>query len=189
MTEIDKQESERICQGDIFKDVEFFERAVEQEGIIEISIINFPLVVVLTQDCDLEGDYVRRHAENQKDQNKCLLSVIVAPLYNFEHFTLGEHLSEINLTMMTFQKDKTPYKNIKDNQNPRYHYLEFPRGSGISVIPITVIDFKHYFTVTITYLESIRLTNFVCKIKPLYREDISQRFASFLSRIGLPPKS
>jgi len=187
MTEIDPQQSERIRQGDVFRDVEFFESAVEQEGIIKISKINFPLIVVLTQDCDLEGDYLRRHAENNKDQNKCLLSVIVAPLYNFEHFRLGQHLTEINLTMMTFQKGHTPYKNIQDNQNPRYHYLEFPRGIGI--IPFTVIDFKHYFTVTITYLESIRSTNFICKIQQLYREDISQRFASFLSRIGLPSKS
>lgn len=187
MTEIDIQESERIRQGDVFRDIEFLEYAVEQEGIIEVSKINFPLIVVLTQDCDLEGDYQRRHTENNKDQNKCLLSVIVAPLYNFEHFTLGEHLAEINLTMAIFKKRDTPYNNIMTNQNPRYHYLEFPQG--LNIIRFAVIDFKHYFTVTINYLESIRLTNFVCKIQQLYREDISQRFASFLSRIGLPSKS
>lgn len=43
----------RIFQGDIYKDVEFIEYAIEKSGVIEISKIVFPFVVVLTQDCDL----------------------------------------------------------------------------------------------------------------------------------------
>jgi len=50
----------------------------------------------------------------------------------------------------------------------------------------SVIDFKHYFSVNVCYLMGIKKEKFICKIYELYREDISHRFASFLSRIGLP---
>jgi len=187
MTWIDTNLSERVSQGDVYKDIELIESANEIDGNIVVSKIMFPLIVVLTQDCDLKFDYDRRYETKDKNENKLLLSVIVAPIYNFEHFVLGEHLSEIKFRMEVFRKEATPYKNIKNNQNPRYHYLEFEKGTNI--IKTGVIDFKHYFTVNILYLESIRKTNFVCKIQPLFREDISQRFASFLSRIGLPTSS
>jgi hypothetical protein len=69
------------------------------------------------------------------------------------------------------------------NDNPRYHYLEFEIAVGL--VPC-IIDFKHYFSASIVYLEELKKTKFVCKVGDLYREDISQRFASFLSRVGLP---
>ena len=53
----------RISQGDIYKDVEFIEYAIEKEGVIQISKIVFPFVVVLTQDCDLKQDYRVRWAK------------------------------------------------------------------------------------------------------------------------------
>jgi hypothetical protein len=72
---------------------------------------------------------------------------------------------------------------LRHNERPRYHYLEFP--PSIPLVP-SVIDFKHYFSVNIKYLKKIKRTNFVCQLSELHREDVSQRFASFLARIGLP---
>ena len=174
----------RISQGDIYKDVEFIEYAIEKKGVIEISKITFPFVVVLTQDCDLSQDYKVRWARNEpSNHDKKLISVIVAPLYNVEHVYKGEHLSELNMSMAEINKDKTPGKTLRQNQTPRYHYLEFP--SNIPIVS-SVIDFKHYFTVNVEYLKKHKKKNFVCQIGPLYREDVSQRFSSYLSRIGLP---
>lgn len=94
MIRVKKEKKKRICQGDIFKDIEFTEYLLEKEGIIEISKILFPYVVVLTQDCDLEQDYKYRWGDPKpKSQDKYLLSVLVAPLYNIEHVYRGEHLS------------------------------------------------------------------------------------------------
>ncbi len=53
MKSIRVSKKSRIFQGDIYKDVEFIEYAIEKDGVIEISKITFPFVVVLTQDCDL----------------------------------------------------------------------------------------------------------------------------------------
>lgn len=174
----------RISQGDIFTDVEHIEYIVENKGNIEISKIIFPLIIVLTQDCDLSQDYKFRWSRTEtKNQDKLLLSVLVAPLYNVEHVYTGEHLSEIGLTMGIINKNKTPGQYLRNNEVPRYHYIEFPQN--IDIVP-SVIDFKHYFSVNINYLKSLKRENCICKLSSLYREDISQRFASYLARIGLP---
>jgi hypothetical protein len=181
-----KQNLPRISQGNIYRDVDFIEYVVEKGGYVEISRIIFPLVVVLTQDCDLEQDFQFRHGRPRakiKTQDKLLLSVLVAPLYNAEHFYLGEHLSELGMQMQTINWNRSAGDIIKNNQNPRYHYVEFPDDTPIVA---SVIDFKHYFSVNIIYLKKEKKRDFVCRLPPLYREKLSQRYASFLARIGLP---
>ncbi|MFC1600347.1 hypothetical protein ACFL3T_04935 [Patescibacteria group bacterium] len=177
---------DRISQGDIIKDVEFIEYAIESEGNIEISKIKFPLVIVLTQDCDLNQDHRFRNSDPPKaTQDKQLMSVLVAPIYNVEHFYDGTHLEKIDLKMAPFEKrpSKTKNKLFITNKIPRFHYLKFPDS-----IPIveSVIDFKHYFSVNVKNIEILKKTNFAGKVSELFREDISQRFSSFLARIGLP---
>ncbi len=181
---VKRQKISRICQGDLYQNVEYIEYVIEKEGNIEVSKIIFPLIIVLSQDCDLSLDFKFRYGRNKpKTQDKLLLSVLVAPLYNVEHVFLGEHLSEIGIKMEAIKKNRTPGTRLKNNETLRYHYLEFP--ANINIVP-SAIDFKHYFSVNVEYLKKTKNKDFVCRISPLYREDISQRFASFLSRIGLP---
>ena len=176
-----------INQCDIFRNVEFIEYFKESENIIEVSKIVFPLAIVLTQACDLQQDYnARRRIEvkTTSNQDKFLISVIVAPLYNFEEFRLGTHLDQLGLVMEPKgRRDRSLCTNIIKNENKRYHYLNF--DDNIEIVE-SVIDFKHYFTVTVNYLNQIRETNYICSIESLYRESIVQRFSNFLSRIGLP---
>lgn len=172
----------RVAQGDMYRDVEYVERIAERDGILDVSIIVFPLVIVLTQDCDLEQDRTFR-TEKKSSQDKVLISVLVAPVYPAELVFEGSHLSELDLKMAPIQKSATEGKYLMQNQRPRYHYLEFPRDVPI---PPSVIDFKHYFSVSVEYLEGIRQERYVRTVSELYREHISQRFAAFLSRIGLP---
>ncbi len=186
MIKIIKEDIERVSQGDIIRDVEYIESAkINKEGIVEISKIIFPFVVVLTQDCDLEQDFNNRIKENKSNEDKFILSIIVAPLYNIEHVYNGEHLSELNLRMQMINSKpaKSENKFLRQNQNPRYHYLEFP--DDFPVVN-SVIDFKHYFTVNNEYLKTLKQTNYVGKIAELYREQVSQRFTSYMARIGLP---
>lgn len=177
---VDKRRRTRISQGDVFRDVECIEYVVEKRGIIEVSKIVFPLVIVLTQDCDLEQDSENRE---KATQNTKLLSVLVAPLYNAEHVFLGDHLSDLGLMMEKINKTKTPGTSLIKNERPRYHFIDFPE-----TIPLvaSIADFKHYFSVHVTYLERARKKNFICRLSDLFREDLSQRFAAYLARIGLP---
>ncbi|MCC6502191.1 MAG: hypothetical protein IT362_03515 [Deltaproteobacteria bacterium] len=184
MIKVKKNKSARVCQGDIYKNIEHIEYVSEKNGIIEISKIEFPLIIVLTQDCDLQQDYrVRWSKKPPSNEDKKLISVIVAPLYNEDHVYNGEHLTELGLRMRTINRSKTEGQFLKNNEIPRYHYLKFPME--ISIVN-SLIDFKHYFTVNIEYLKKIRRTNYICTLSELYRERTSQRFANYLARIGLP---
>jgi len=172
----------RIHQGDIIKDVEYIEWAVEKGDDIEVSKLLFPNVYILSQDCDLEQDYKNRNSKEENSQDKYLLSVLVAPVYNAEKVYAGQHMNELEMNMSPINKNKTPGKNIQKNTNPRYHYLEFHDNS---MVP-SVIDFKHYFSVNTNYLRGIKKTNYFCTVSELFREDISLRFSNYLARIGLP---
>jgi len=172
----------RLCQGDIFRDVHWVERFDENQGNIEVSQIVFPLAIVLTQDCDLEQDHLFRFTA-QPTQDKCLISVLMAPLYNVEHVYQGEHLSELGIHMANVPRTHSPGEFLRNNERPRYHYLEF--DNNVPIVP-SVIDFKHYFSATVSYLTEIKPNAFVCSVDSLFREDIAHRFASYLARVGLP---
>jgi len=184
MIQVTQVSDRRIRQGDVLRDIDFIEHVTEADGVLEVSKIIFPLVVVLTQDCDLEQDFkFRSSSEQKRTQDKWLLSVLVAPLYNAEHVYDGSHLMELDRRMEPLRAGSTRLQFLQNNQIPRYHFLRFP-----DEIPVvnSVVDFKQYFSVNVETLKALVPTRFVCSISPLYREDISHRFASFLSRIGLP---
>lgn len=174
----------RLAQGDIIRDVEYIEKVVEHNGRLAISKIIFPLIVVLTQDCDLAQDYKFRWSRTPTaSDDKVLLSVLVAPVYNAEHVYSGEQLSDLGMKMAAINRNKSQGNNLRNNETPRYHYLDF--GSDIPIVS-SVIDFKHYFSVNAEYLKTVKSSNYVCRLSSLYCEDVAQRFASFLSRIALP---
>ena len=186
ITKTYKNEEKQICQCDIFRNIEYIERAEEHEEFIAISKIVFPNVIILTQACDLQQDFWARISNKDRDEkkhDKYLISVLVAPLYNFEDFRNGEHLLQLKRKMVIQGKIKgTTCSNIMKNENKRYHYLKFDNDQ----IADSVIDFKHYFTVDVLYLYNLYEKSYVCSMECLYRELVLQRFANFLSRIGLP---
>jgi hypothetical protein len=193
----------RVRQGDIIRNVRFHESFHYEDGLLDLSFIDFPHVLVLTQDCDLEQEFSLRNPEancvpSSSDSNneiyvdKALVSVLVAPIYNYDQFCDGDHMadcfkyiypSSYRVKTRPIRKDKTPEKDIKNNMNPRYHFLSL---FDESILRDSMIDFKHYFSVSLRVLEMFRKTNYVCTISPLCREKVSHRFVSFLSRIGLP---
>ena len=178
-----KNNSTRVNQGDIFKNISFIEKYTEIAGEFEIKILDFPYVYILTQDCDLEQN---KNERNKIDQNLCskrdkyLISVLAAPIYNAQHVFEGNHLSNIEIDSEKCNSDRK--KKIKKNQEQRYHYIEFASDIELSS---SIIDFKHYFSITLESLEE-NMNKRICQIEPLYRESISQRFSYYLSRIGLP---
>jgi hypothetical protein len=184
MLKVRRSRGSRVRQGDVLRDVEYIEYATEKSGVLEVSKIVFPLVLVLSQDCDLEQDYRFRWGKSKgTTHDKWLISVLVAPLYNADHVFQGSQLSELGMTMAAVNRKKSPGRFLMNNETPRFHYLEFPEETGI--VP-SVIDFKHYFAANVSYLKQLNRKNFVCSISPVFREDVSQRFASFLARVGLP---
>ena len=106
---VNKARRKRISQGDIFRNVDCIEYVAQKRGILEVSKITFPLVVVLTQDCDLVQDarYRNNNADRvPQDQDKKLFSVLVAPMYNAEQVFAGQHLSELERRMTQINRKR-----------------------------------------------------------------------------------
>lgn len=178
---IKRNQEQRISQCDIFHDIEVVEKISERDNGIQISYLHFPLVICLNQDCDLNSDSRDKLKENSNKDCR-LLHLVVAPLFNFDLFKQGEHWGDIFQTGNQYNPKKTDGKKIINNEDPRFHYLHFEEGFEL---PDMVIDFKHFFSVGTEYLYN-NLDKRVCSLSELYREKINQRFAYYISRIGLP---
>jgi hypothetical protein len=175
---------DRLCQGDIVRDIRLVtwaEQTADSDNI-QITEKEIPYGVVMTQDCDLEQDKQNRSSAESKNQDKFLQSVLLCPAYPAADIRAGTHLSDENLVMERLNSDR--WKVVKGNNNARYHYLpEHPDYQ----IPESVIDFKHYFTVPREKISTtLKLQRRIGSVGELFREDLSLRFAQYLSRIGLP---
>lgn len=177
-----KKLTERICQGDIFTDIEIIERIDVKSSKVIIEKIIFPYVVCLNQECDLDSDYKACSGGANKDCR--LIHIAVAPAFIFDQFLTGKHWGEIFIQSHTGRRTDTKYDLIIKNEIPRFHYLKFPEND----MPELIIDFKHFFTISRSKLyESIGQR--LCSLDDLFKEKISQRFSNFISRIGLPEEN
>ena len=178
---------DRFRQGDLLRDVTIVEWAAEvkhasPEERFQIIDRILPYLIVLTQDCDLEQDHKNRADKSSSNQDKFLQSILVCPAYREADFRAGTHLGDLGLRMQKINSDN--FRRIKSNQNYRYHYLP---GNRSLQVPELFIDFKHYFTGPRDLIyDEYREKHYLATLDVLFREDLSQRFAHYLSRIGLP---
>jgi len=178
-----KRENGRVYQGDILRDMLVLEMEYDDEKGSRYSVVEkkVPYIVVLTQDCDLEQDFNNRVQISEK-HDKYIDSILVCPAYLAEEFREGTHLKDFDLKMERW--DSKRYKQIKTQNNYRYHYLE---GYQPYQIPNLVIDFKHYYTIPRNIIYFAKENgHYLASLRQLFREDLSHRFSFFLSRIGLP---
>jgi hypothetical protein len=172
-----KKSSLRICQGDIFTNIEIIESLNINGDKIRCEKLFFPYVICLNQECDLETDF--NNISKNKDSK--LLHLAIAPAFIFEDFLAGIHWANIFDSNTTSKRSDTKIQMIVDNEIPRYHYINFNEPN----MPELVIDFKHFFTINKKFLYD-KLDQRLCSLDDLFKEKISQRFSYFISRIGLP---
>jgi hypothetical protein len=181
---IKKGELRRVTQGDILRNTKIIDYLVKDKTY-EIAQIELPYAVIMTQDCDLEQDYNNRRVDVDEKQDKYLQSILICPAYQSEIFKDGKHLEDlypdIHLTMEKW--DSGRFKTILNQNNHRYYFLEQFQNFQI---PSLVVDFKHYHTISREFLYKIYPDCYLATLNQLFREDISQRFSNYLSRIGLP---
>lgn len=177
---------DRAAQGDIYRKIRVPNSASPVNGEdgeeLEITEIEYPYAVVLSQECDLEQDHLNR--ENAQDKHdKFLPAILFAPAYLAEKLRKGEHLKDVDLKMQNINTER--WKIVKKNDNLRYHYLRKDPNFGVLDL---VIDFKHYFTISrdLFFINILNDQHYVASLDFLFREDLSNRFCHYLSRIGLP---
>jgi hypothetical protein len=172
---------EMINQGDILKDIAFVCGESEKEEFEETKL---SFAVVMSQACDLSSDFLARKSldEKKKDTNndKYLPTVLVCPAYDVEKFARGEHRSD---WIMETMGSKVVKKIKKNDTYPRYHYLA---DSDSPAVPELIIDFKHFYTLPTELVYSLKKDKYLATANELFRERLSQRFANYLSRFGLP---
>lgn len=175
-------DKDRIRQGDILKCNEWSYWDKEYE---------FPYIYVLTQDCDLSQDY-RFFWDTSLNDDKILENILVCPLFFFLDFANGTHIKykkewdgKVTIKNM-LPKVKREQEKIEKNELDRYFCIKEYKTWGNTIIPEIVMDFKFFITIPREEIYLSYKKNYVCSISEVFREDISRRFANFLSRIWLP---
>ena len=180
------------CQGSLYRDIYFAVPPEEgpEDGGLDTAL--YPYAVVLSQQCDLERDASAREMDEDELQPDDILkradgmlpSVLLCPAYPSQAFRAGTHLSE-SLGIKVPDKNSDAFSLIRQNRDPRYHYLcSWPALQ----VQETVVDFKHFFTLPTETLVAAYgdRSHYIAQLTCPYREDISHRFTAFLARIGLP---
>lgn len=177
-----KSAATRCEQGDIFRDITLIEWAEVRDDKISLAERTLQYCVLLSQDCDLEHDFNNRADTAALKKDKFLQSLLICPAYPAEDFRAGNHLQEFGMKMENFNSER--FGIIKRNSHPRYHFLDEDQDNQV---PPLAVDFKHYLTVPreVFYKDHFQ-DHYVATIEIMYRDNLSGRFAHYLSRIGLP---
>jgi len=170
---------DRVHQGDILRDLRVVE--VARDPMARASETKLPYTIVLTQDCDLEQDFLSRNDATSLNQDKYLRAILLCPAYASKEFREGQHLTKLGLKMEYW--NHTRFQLIQSQQNERFHFIEHQEDLGVQDL---VVDFKHYFTVVRDELYEAYDGIYLATISELFRESLSQRFCYYLGRIGLP---
>ncbi len=177
-----KRTIKRVCQGDILRDIDVIDSYTKDaSGEIEYDELTLPYIVVMTQDCDLDKDFKNRSEDNPEKHDKFLRTILVCPAYIASEFRDGNHLEDLKLKMEKW--DTKRFKQIKEQNNARYHFLDADQKLQV---PELVIDFKHYYAIPRDTIDRMYPEHYLVTVNQLFRESLSQRFSNYLSRIGLP---
>ncbi len=179
-----------IRQAELLSNVEEYQVELDDQGSSEalgFIRVEHPLVVVVSQDCDLEQDFNLRHpagdqvitSEEADARATALPYVLMCEGYGEEE--LGGHLPD------SFgSKD---FRRIRQNQNERYHCLEEGRlGSPEETIEPLFFDFRRHFSLPSAGLYGQLDRGQVARRGrvPVYHlHDLVHRFFGYLSRVAI----
>lgn len=172
-----------VCQGDIYQSV-IYSYPTENEYIQ----FHFPYAIVISQACDVIAmDSLFRKKGGKA--TKFMPSVLLCPLYNAEEIKEGEYVKDF-FQGLELEIEKDILFNSKERnviqKNWHYRFYEFSVQAGTEeILPVVMVDFKHYFSLPISYLIK-NPQNRICCLDNLYAEQITLKFAAFLSRVAIP---
>jgi len=119
-------------------------------------------VVIMSQSCDLV--------------NKKLDLVLVCPFWS---------LKDIESQNPWFQSSKNKEK-LRRGDQPNYHLLNRSTLEDFE-LDFLIVDFRNVYGVPFQYLVNyVQKTDHRLRLLPPYKEHLSQSFARFFMRVGLP---
>lgn len=136
---------------------------VGSEPEIEIKLIDS---VILSQSCDLANDKIE--------------IVLVCPYYSLTKF-----LTNLPDDQKSKKVKEKHIENLRKGYLPGYHLLN--KSLEQSLEDYIVVDFRNVYGIQIQSLRSIAQTlESRVRLLPPYREHLSQAFARYFMRVGLP---
>lgn len=180
--------TDQICQGDIFENVKYNYIVSEDDEGINIIEYEFPLAIIISQACDVIAmeELVQNGAGKPA---KFMPSILMCPIYEHNAAKSGQHIKDaFEQLSLNFESENTyqgdDYKVAKRDWHYRIHALTVETNKDV-VIENAVIDFKHYFTVPITYLITHK-SNRILHLDDLFAEQITLKFSTYLTRVAIP---
>lgn len=189
---VKSDEEFQICQGDVFTNVKYNYLDTEDNDSADIVEYTFPMAIVISQACDVDS-ISRMIEESSGKVNKFMPAILMCPIYDKEEAKGLSHLdkafNELRITKIRAKDEQLfnskEYSIIEDDWHYRFHALKVSDKKGNVILNNAVIDFKHYFTVPPTYLYRNRKQR-IFHIESLFAEQITLKFATFLSRVAIP---
>jgi hypothetical protein len=155
--------SDDLLQGDFVKDCPVIipPSEMSKDEVIDARVVEYN-VVVMSQSCDLE-------------QRKLDL-VLVCPIWP---------LSEFEKTNPYYRSNRGK-ESLRRGNLPGYHLLNKCKIDGFET-DLLVVDFRNVYSVPFDFLvELVKESGKRVRLLPPYREHLSQAFARFFMRVGLP---
>lgn len=183
-----------LRQSEILSNVKHLVPAInwldKQEEGVSFTETNYPFVVIVAQDCDLDWDFKARQKglsenfdEEEKRKGKLVNSILLC-----EAFTA----KEVREAAKKYEMNGKKWDLVKTNRDERFHFLEQVSISCDAAqlgVPELTLDFKRIFSLDADFLYKqveLRIAKRRCVLQSPYLENLSQRFHSYHSRIALP---
>jgi hypothetical protein len=139
------------------------------------------LAIIMTQDCELEGDHRARNTD-PVDLKKQIGTVVLCDVYPED---------EVRSAARELGLNSKAWKRVRQNREERFHYLqgvskdEDAAGEGFAPLGV---DFQHVFALTpeLLYAQIAKSAKRRFKLESPYLEYLVVRFFAYQSRIALP---
>jgi len=160
------EESEEMQQGDFIPKCPILvpPQSFEDEELnVEVQLIDS---IIMSQSCDLS---------NQKIE-----IVLVCPVYSLKTFLDSLPQEQVS----TIKAKRKIISDLKQGNLPSYHLMN---KSEIHFDDYQVVDFKNVYGIHMDSLKGIcKSLDKRIRLLPPYREHLSQAFARYFMRVGLP---
>ena len=182
------QLTDKICQGDIFRNVRYNYIDSEDDEGVNIIEFEFPMAIIISQACDV---IAMEDVVNNKSGKpaKFMPSILMCPIYDKSASKSGDHIKvAFSLLSLNIVEEpiyfKDDLKTADKDWHYRFHSLTIETGTE-KVLENAIVDFKHYFTVPISYLISHK-KDWLLHLDDLFAEQITLKFSTYLARVAIP---
>jgi len=177
-----------LCQGDVFSNIKYSYIDAETDEYVDITEYEFPLSVIVSQACDVTFMSQMQTEKNGKS-TKFMPTILLCPIYDGQAVRDNKHLADINsktdIVLDTEKFFTSKERDVtKNDMHYRFHQLDV-EVDGNAVVDNGLVDFKHYFSVPASYLLKSRSQR-LYRLESLFAEQVTLRFATYLSRVGIP---